>query len=69
MYSIVLKLNFIYIKLNLNIICFHSLTSTSSKDINFRLTNLDASINNTGNDSIGVKLIFKCNHEIDNILV
>ena len=55
-------------KLNLNhIICFPSLTSTSSKDINFNPTNLAANINNTGNDSIRVKLIFKYNHEIDNI--
>ncbi len=55
-------------KLNLNhIICFPSLTSTSSKDINFKPTNLAANINNTGKDSIKVKLIFKYNHEIDNI--
>ena len=62
------KTEFYLYKLNLNhIICFPSLTSTSSKDINFKPTNLAANINNTGKDSIRVKLIFKYNHEIDNI--
>ena len=55
-------------KLNLNhIICFTSLTSTSSKDINFNPTNLAGKINNKGEDSIIVKLIIKYNHEKDNI--
>ena len=55
-------------KLNLNhIICFPSLTSTSSKDIDFKPTNLAGEINKKGNDSIIVKLIIKYNHENDNI--
>ena len=55
-------------KLNLNhIICFLSLTSTSSNEINFTPTGLASSINKTGNDSINVKLIIKYNHESDNI--
>jgi len=55
-------------KLNLNnIICFPALTSTSSKEINFEPTNLASNINKTGNDSLRVELIFKYNHESDNI--
>ena len=55
-------------KLNLNhIICFPSLTSTSSKDINFNPTKLAEQINKKGDDSLIVKLIIKYNHESDNI--
>ena len=55
-------------KLNLNhIICFPALTSTSSKDINFKPTNLAGQINKKDDDSIVVKLIIKYNHEKDNI--
>ena len=55
-------------KLNLNhVICFPALTSTSSTDINFEPTELAASVNKTGNDSVKVKLILKYNHENDNI--
>ena len=55
-------------KLNLNhIICFPSLTSTSSEDIDFTPTGLASSINKTGYDSFSVKLIIKYRHESDNI--
>ena len=55
-------------KLNLNhIICFPSLTSTSSKDINFSPTSLAGEINKKGDDSLIVKLIIKYHHENDNI--
>ena len=59
---------FYFYKLNLNhIICFPALTSTSSKDINFKPTNLAEKINKKGDDSLTVKLIIKYNHESDNI--
>jgi len=55
-------------KINLNhIIYFPSLTSTSSKDINFSPTSLAGKINKKGDDSLTVKLIIKYNHENDNI--
>ena len=55
-------------KLNLNhIICFPSLTSTSSKDINFSPTSLAGEINKKGDDFLIVKLIIKYHHENDNI--
>ena len=59
---------FYFYKLNLNhIMCFSSLTSTSSKDINFNPTNLAGEINKKQDDSLTVKLIIKYNHENDNI--
>ena len=59
---------FYFYKLNLNhIMCFSSLTSTSSKDINFNPTNLAGEINKKQDDSLTVKLIIKYNHEDDNI--
>ena len=59
---------FYFYKLNLNhIICFPALTSTSSKDINFKPTNLAGQINKKDDDSIVVKLIIKYNHEKGNI--
>lgn len=55
-------------KLNLNhIICFPSLTSKSSEDIDFTPTGLASSINKSGYDSFSVKLIIKYRHESDNI--
>lgn len=56
-------------KLNLNhVICFLSLTSTSSKDINFTPTGLASKINKTvNNESLTVELIIKYNHESGNI--
>ena len=59
---------FYFYTLNLNhIICFPALTSTSSKDINFKPTNLAGQINKKDDDSIVVKLIIKYNHEKGNI--
>ena len=55
-------------KLNLNhVICFLSLTSTSSKEINFTPTGLASNINKTGYDTRTIELIIKYNHESDNI--
>ena len=55
-------------KLNLNhVICFLSLTSTSSKDINFTPTGLASKINKTEDKSLKVELIIKYNHENGNI--
>ena len=55
-------------KLNLNhVICFLSLTSTSSKKINFNPTSLASNVNKTSSDSFNVELIIKYNHESDNI--
>ena len=50
-----------------HIICFPSLTSTSSKDIDFEPTNLSKEINKKDDDVFKVKLIIKYNHENDNI--
>ena len=55
-------------KLNLNhVICFLSLTSTSSKEIDFTPTSLASNINKTGYDTRKIELIIKYNHESDNI--
>ena len=55
-------------KLNLNhVICFLSLTSTSSKEINFTPTGLASNINKTGYDTRTIELIIKYNHESGNI--
>ena len=59
-------------KLNLNhIICFPSLTSTSSKDINFNPSNLAKQINKKKDkkyeEPLNVKLVIKYKHENDNI--
>ena len=55
-------------KINLHhIICFPSLTSTSSKDIDFEPSNLSKEINKKDDDVFKVKLIIKYNHENDNI--
>ena len=55
-------------KLNLNhIICFPSLTSTSSIDTDFEPTKLANEINKKNDDSLKVKLIINYKHESDNI--
>ena len=62
------EIDFYLYKLNLNhIICFPSLTSTSSKPIDFKPSELSAKINNTGKNFIKIKMIFKYTHENDNI--
>ena len=60
--------DFYLYKINLkHIICFPSFTSTSSKPIDFKPSNLAAKINNKGKDLIKIKMIFKYNHEYGNI--
>ena len=62
------EIDFYLYKLNLNhIICFPSITSTSSKPIEFTPSGLSAKINNTGKNLVKIKMIFKYTHENDNI--
>ena len=64
-------IDFYLYKLNIgHIICFPSLTSTSSKPIEFKPSELANEINNINendNDIIKVKMIFKYKHENGNI--
>ena len=64
------KLDFYLYKLNLgHIICFPSLTSTSSKKIKFEPTKLGKNINNNNenDEMVKVKLIFEYKHKKGNI--
>lgn len=64
------KLDFYLYKLNLgHIICFPSLTSTSSKKIKFEPTKLGKNINNNNDNDemIKVRLIFEYKHKKGNI--
>ena len=63
------RLDFYLYKLNLgHIICFPSLTSTSSKKINFKPTKLSKSTNNSLiDDNIKIKMIFKYKYKKGNI--
>ena len=62
------KTDFYLYKLNLgHIICFPSLTSTSSKPIKFQPTKLALKANNINNNLIKIKMIFTYKHEKGNI--
>ncbi len=63
------KIDFYLYKINLgHIICFPSLTSTSSKEINFSPTGTAAKYNNTNeNEILKIKLIIKYVHKPGNI--
>jgi len=62
------ELDFYLYKLNLgHIICFPSLTSTSSAPINFKPSNLAKKNNNNEMEKIQIKMIFNYIHEYGNI--
>ena len=64
------KLDFYLYKINLgHIICFPSLTSTSSKEIIFKPTNLskNININNDVNEKVKIKMIFEYKYKKGNI--
>ena len=62
------EIDFYLFKLNLgHIICFPSLTSTSSKLIKFKPTKLALKANNINNNLIKIKMIFTYKHEKGNI--
>jgi len=63
------EIEFYSYKLNLgHIICFPSLTSTSSEEINFNPTDLAQSLNNNNSEKrINIKMIFKYIHKTGNI--
>ena len=62
------KLDFYQYKLNFgHIICFPSLTSTSSKPIKFKPTKLSQKINNNTNEMVKIKMIFKYKYKKGNI--
>ena len=61
------KIDLYLYKLNLNhIVCFPSITSTSSKPINFKPSNLANNINNINSDDkeiLKIKMIFRYKHK------
>ena len=63
------KIDFYLYKINLgHIICFPSLTSTTSKEINFSATSLSQKVcNNKAEEIIKIKMIFRYKHENGNI--
>ena len=62
------QIDFYQYKINLgHIICFPSLTSTSSELINFQPTNLANKTNNNNNDTLIVKMIFNYKYSVGDI--